>query len=94
MAKNLQELIKPPFYHDGTACGFIYDGNTRIVDVCGYKSEDDREKSGNDSHLAKQRGWGFFRYFENGDELQDAFKDFLVSALNEKWERDFGEGRQ
>jgi len=41
--------------------------------------------------LANVRGWGFFQYFENGEALQDEFKDFLVEALNEKWERDYGE---
>ena len=41
--------------------------------------------------FADVRGWGFFQYFENGGELQDTFKDFLVEALNEKWERDYGE---
>jgi len=41
--------------------------------------------------LADVRGWGFFQYFENGEALQDEFKDFLVAAMNEKWERDFGD---
>ena len=41
--------------------------------------------------LADVRGWGFFQYFENGEALQDEFKEFLVEALNEKWERDYGE---
>ena len=29
--------------------------------------------------------------YENGKQLQDEFKEFITQALNEKWERDFGE---
>jgi hypothetical protein len=66
-ATTLRELLKPPFHHDCTPTGMIYDGNTRLLDI---------------------RGWGFFQYYENGERLQDEFKEFVVQALNEKWERE------
>jgi hypothetical protein len=66
-ATTLWELLKPPFYHDATRTGMVYDGNTRLLDI---------------------RGWGFFQYYENGEQLQDEFKEFVVQALNEKWSRE------
>jgi len=81
---GIEKVLKPPFYHAGI--GHIFDGNTRLMDVPGYVSDDENEK---DSHVANVRGWGFFQYFKNGDQLQDEFIKFVVAALNEKWERDF-----
>jgi hypothetical protein len=75
-----------PFYHAGI--GHILDGNTRLMDVPGYVSDDEDEK---DSHVANVRGWGFFQYFQKGEELQDKFIEFVVRALNELGEREFGE---
>jgi hypothetical protein len=66
-ATTLRELLKPPFYRDGTDTGMVYDGNAWLLDI---------------------RGWGFFRYYENGEQLQDEFKEFVVQALNEKWNRE------
>jgi hypothetical protein len=66
-AVSLKELLKPPFHHDGTPTGMVYDGNTRLLDI---------------------RGWGFFQNYENGGQLQDEFKEFVVQALNEKWMRE------
>jgi hypothetical protein len=40
------------------------------------------------ARLLDIRGWGFFQYYENGEQLQDEFKEFVVQALNEKWERE------
>jgi hypothetical protein len=40
------------------------------------------------TRLLDIRGWGFFQYYENGEQLQDEFKEFVVQALNEKWERE------
>jgi hypothetical protein len=40
------------------------------------------------TQLVDIRGWGFFQYYENGEQLQDEFKEFVVQALNEKWERE------
>ena len=88
-AATLKELLKPPFYH--SACGQIHEGNTRIMEAPGYVCKNDNIT---DSHVAKIRGWGFFQYFENGEELQDEFIEFVVQALNEKWERDFGEPKR
>ena len=76
-ATTLKELLKPPFFHDHCGCGEVFCG----VNKADYKT----------SRLAQIRGWGFFQYFENGEQLQDEFKEFVVQALNEKWERDFGE---
>jgi len=57
-AATLKDTLKPPFYHDGTFCGLVHDGNTRLLDVPGYACvEDDKH----DSHLAVVRGWGFFK---------------------------------
>ena len=35
-------------------------------------------------------GWGTFQNCKNGDEIQDELEAFTAAALNEKWERDFG----
>jgi len=78
-ATTLRELLNPPFSHDHCGVGEVYCG----VNKADYKT----------SRLAQIRGWGFFQYFENGEQLQDEFKDFAVNALNEKWERDFGNPR-
>ena len=85
-ATTLKKVLKPPFYHGGL--GEIFEGNTRIMQVPGYVCDDVNET---DSHLAKIRGWGFLQYFENGAQLQDEFIDFVVQALNEKWEREMKE---
>jgi hypothetical protein len=72
-ATALRELLKPPFHHDGTSTGMVYDGNTRLLDI---------------------RGWGFFQNYENGEQLQDEFKEFVVQALNEKWNREQEAGKE
>jgi hypothetical protein len=82
---QLNDIIKPPFTHEG---GFIFDETHRLIDVPGYAGKDQVEK---DDHIAHIRGWGYFQYFKNGEQLQDEFRDLLVAALNEKWERIYGE---
>ena len=82
ISKALKESLKPPFYNAGF--GLICDGNTRLLDVPGFVSP---EQDKNDSHLANIRGWGFFGYLKNGEEMQDEFTEFVIEALNEKWER-------
>jgi hypothetical protein len=42
------------------------------------------------ARLLDIRGWGFFQNYENGEQLQDEFKEFVVQALNEKWDKDVG----
>jgi hypothetical protein len=42
-------------------------------------------------HLSDYRGGGIYKDYENGKQLWDEFVEFTVIALNEKWERDFGE---
>jgi len=74
-ATTLKELLKPPFY-DHCGCGEVY---------CGVNEADYGA-----SRLV-QSWMGFFQYFENGEQLQDEFKEFVVQALNEKWVCDFGE---
>jgi hypothetical protein len=87
-ATTLKKLLKPPFYHENVpGIGFIHDGNTRLMDVPGFSGDEDPK----DSHLADIRGWGFFQYFENGEQLQDEFKDIVAKALNEYWEKHYGE---
>lgn len=76
--------IKPPFRDMG--CGFIGDSNHHLLDVPGYASEFNDK---NDCHLAKIRGWGFFGYLKDGEKLQDEWRDFVISALNEKYDRDY-----
>jgi len=77
MKPELKEILKPPFRHDhcGTGEVFVHVNKVHF----------------SDTRIMQIRGWGFFQNFENGAELQDEFKDFAVAALNEKWERDFGE---
>jgi len=78
MKPTLEEVLKPPFRHDGVAeSGEVYVGVNKV--------------HFSDTRIMQVRGWGFFQNFENGEQLQDEFKDFAVAALNEKWERDFGE---
>jgi len=84
MSEELKDILKPPFYDAGM--GLICDGNTRLLDVPGFVSP---EQDKNDRHLAHIRGWGFFGYLKNGEEIQDNFAKFVVDALNEKYERDF-----
>jgi hypothetical protein len=36
---------------------------------------------------AQIRGWGVLQYYENGAELQDELQQFIISAMNEKFER-------
>jgi len=74
MKATLKEILKPPFRHDHCGCGEVF------VDV--------NKVHFSDTRIMQIRGWGFFQNFENGAELQDEFKDFVVQALNEKWERD------
>lgn len=74
---RLKDILKPPFRHDHCGVGEIH---------CGVKYRNYSE-----SRLAQIRGWGFFQDFENGAQLQDEFKDFVVAALNEKWEKDYGQ---
>ena len=76
-ATTLKELLKPPFYHNNYLCGEIYCENNKI----------DNGKL----QLLQTRAWLFFQDFKNGGQLYDDFMDFVVTALNEKWEHDFGE---
>jgi hypothetical protein len=75
-SSTLKEVLRPPFYHDQCACGEVYVGVNKV--------------HFNSTRIAQVRGWGFFQNFKNGEQLQDEFKDFLVQALNEKWEREYG----
>jgi hypothetical protein len=34
------------------------------------------------------RGWGVLQSYENGEELQDELKRFIIDAMNEKFERE------
>jgi len=86
---TLKEVLKPPFTHDHI--GMIYDANSRFIDVPGINSNKENPESWQGEAVAKTRGWGVFQYYENGEELQNAFMDFIVDALNEKWERDVDE---
>ena len=86
---TLKDVLKPPFTCD--RIGMIYDANSRFIDVPGINSNKENPESWQGEAVAKTRGWGVFQYYENGEELQDAFMEFIVDALNEKWERDFGE---
>lgn len=40
------------------------------------------------THLLDVRGWGHFQYADNdkGAEIQDAFGEWVVKALNEQYE--------
>ena len=76
---TLKEVIKFPFKHDDCAVGDV---------LCSFRTAG----GGIEQRRVMQiRGWGSFQYYENGEELQDEFKDWVVQALNEKLERDFGE---
>ena len=75
-AATLRELLKPPFCDEFS--------NEDIYCVTKFGCTRVLEICG-------------FRYFHNpevpeiGKYLQDEFKKFVIQALNEKWERDFGE---
>jgi hypothetical protein len=43
---------------------------------------------GNDFVCGMVRGWGSLQDYENGAELQDELKQFIVDAMNEKFERE------
>ena len=74
---SIKDILIPPFSHDHCGVGDVH---------CGVK-----QVHYGSSRLMQIRGWGFFQNFENGEQLQDEFKDFVVAALNEKWERDYVE---
>lgn len=74
--KELKEIIKFPFKHHGI--GEIHCNTTTREDGLVYRPR-----------LLQIRGWGFFQYFKGkGEQLQDEFTDWVISALNEKGERD------
>ena len=74
-ATTLKEILKPPFRYDKDNSGDVYCTNA-----------DDEY-----TRVLQVRKWGVFHHFENGKQLQDEFEEFVMKALNEKWERDFGE---
>ncbi|MDR1837571.1 MAG: hypothetical protein LBQ89_07935 [Treponema sp.] len=79
-ATTLKESLKPPFYHgSGLLIGNIFS----YTDEAKYIR----------AHLLLMQSQEYFQCFENGEQLQDEFKEFVVQALNEKWERDFGNPR-
>ena len=80
--KELKDLIKPPFSHCGTGCGHV---TAKVITSKGEESF---------TRLLDIRGWGYFQNFENGAALQDAFKDWIVEALNEKVEREWEERKR
>ena len=82
-AVSLIEFLQGPFTHDGY--GMIFDGNGRLIDVPGHRLSDETESTG--EQVAKIRGWGIFQYYENGEDLQDEFMDFVVEACNEYLEK-------
>jgi endogenous inhibitor of DNA gyrase (YacG/DUF329 family) len=60
---------------------FVHSGDSTIIYDSGYRHR-----------LIDIGGWkSLFEKYENGAELQDEFVDIVTAALNEKWERDFGE---
>lgn len=40
--------------------------------------------------IAQVRGWGRLQYMDDAEALQDMVSDFIVDAINEKLERDYG----
>ena len=76
-AETLLDFLKPPFTHD--TIGMIFDRNGRLIDCPGHLLEGQEY---NGEQAAKTRGWGIFQYYENGEELQDQFMDFICEALN------------
>ena len=84
---TLKEVLKPPFSHDGI--GMIYDENSRFIDVPGINFNKYNPENWQGEAVAKIRGWGVFQYYENGEQLQDDFKNLVVKYINEGWERDF-----
>jgi len=74
---TLKELLKPPFNWDGFS-------NSEYI-LCGTNNADCKGIG------LKVYGTPFLEHFKNGKQLYDDFKDFIVAALNEKWERNFGE---
>ena len=75
MNATLKEILKPPFRAD------VYGGTGHIH--CGVNKVNYDE-----TRVLDVRGWGFFQNFENGEQLQDEFAEWVVAALNEKWGRE------
>jgi len=71
---TLKEILKPPFNWDcfSNSDKILCGTNNAYCKVIGLQVY----------------GQPFLKHFENGKQLHDEFKDFVVQALNEKWERD------
>jgi hypothetical protein len=54
-----------------------------ILDGWGINGNKDNPEDWQGEGVASTRGWGCFQYYENGEELQDAFMDFITEALND-----------
>jgi len=74
---TLKELLKPPFSWDRFS-------NSDWV-LCSANGTNYK------TFGLQVTGKQFLKYYENGKQLHDDFKDFVVEALNEKWKRDFTE---
>jgi hypothetical protein len=70
---------------------------TTLLDILGEFTCDDfpsgkgvycKTKDKGIERLLDIRGWGFFQYYENGAEFQDAFRDWVTKAINEKYKQD------
>jgi len=77
-AATLKELLKPPFF----SCGdFTLDWDV----ACMYP-----DSRGEQRFLCTVYGRRFLGY-ENCEQLQKELREFVEQAINEKWERNFGE---
>ena len=77
-AATLKDLLKPPFFRNTSSCRDIY-----------CKTQLDTERTG--VLEIDISGRSSFSYREGGVQLWEEIIEFVVNALNEKWERDFGE---
>jgi hypothetical protein len=64
---------------------------TKVLDVYTFPAKYD-EMGGyifdaNNQMIGEVRGWGKLQYLPDAEELQDALGQFIVDAINEKWEK-------
>jgi hypothetical protein len=85
-ATTLKELLKPPFEADRSQFGYIYVVDSEIIDA------GSADCFINSILSKKRRLLQPFIYLDRNNYGGEV-ADFAAAAMNEKWERDFGNSR-